>query len=86
MLTIDFVTMAIDDKYDVGVLASVDTDMTPALEYVAKKPGLHKTIEVAAWRSDRARGRLTVKGMSVWCHWLDFPTYDLLADMTDYNQ
>ncbi len=44
MLTIDFVTMAIDDKYDVGVLASVDTDMIPALEYVAKKPGLHKTI------------------------------------------
>lgn len=83
-LTIDFVTMAIDDKYDVGVLVSVDTDMTPALEYVAKHPSLGKTVEVAAWRSDRARGRLGVKGLNVWCHWLDFAAYDSVADLTDY--
>mgnify|MGYP001593267752 CR=1 FL=1 len=31
-LVIDFVTMAIDNQYDVGVLASVDTDLTPALQ------------------------------------------------------
>jgi hypothetical protein len=85
-LAIDFVSMAIDDEYDVGVVASVDTDLTPALEYVARKSNLAKTVEVAAWRSGQARGRLTVRGWNVWCHWLDMTQYNVLADPKDYTQ
>lgn len=85
-LAIDFVAMAIDDEYDVGVIASTDTDLTPALEYVARKYSLAKTVEVAAWRSERARGRLTLHGRSIWCHWLDFAAYNMLADPTEYTQ
>ncbi len=85
-LAIDFVTMATDNEYDVGIMVSVDTDMTPALEYVAKKYSLKKTAEVAAWYSASARGRLGVKGRSIWCHRLTRDLYDKVADPTDYTQ
>jgi len=83
-LAVDFVSMAIDDEYDVGIVCSVDTDLIPALEYVARKSGLRKTMEVAAWRSEKARGRLAMHGQSIWCHWLDLATYHAITDPTDY--
>jgi uncharacterized LabA/DUF88 family protein len=43
-LAIDFVTMAIDGQYDVGVIASTDTDLKPALE---------KTFNDTARRGDK---------------------------------
>ena len=85
-LAIDFVSMATDNEYDVGILVSVDTDMTPALEYVAKKYSPMKTVEVAAWYSDGARGRLGVKGEPIWCHRLTRDLYDRVVDPTDYTQ
>lgn len=33
-LAIDFVRLAIEDAYDVGILVSSDTDLKPALEAV----------------------------------------------------
>lgn len=47
-LAIDLVRLAIDDAFDVVVLASTDTDLVPPLQFVADRfPD--KTIVTAAW-------------------------------------
>ena len=85
-LAIDFVALAIDGAYDVGIIASTDTDLRPAIEYV-----LHKfesgspRAEVTTWSSSTSPRRLSIPGMNIWCHWLQRGDYDQVADPTDYN-
>ena len=83
-LAIDFVAYAIEGRYDVGVIASTDTDLIPALEFV-RRFAAQRRIEVAAWTSPRSRSRLSVTRSSIWCYWLDRTDYDSVADLTDYN-
>ncbi len=47
-LAIDLVTLAIDDAYDMAVLASADTDLLPALDFVVQRHNL-KMVECVAW-------------------------------------
>ena len=82
-LAIDFVTMAVDDKYDVGVIFSTDTDLCPALEYVVRT--CEKTVEVAAWHGVKHNRGLRVEGAGIWCHRLVKADYDTVADYRDYN-
>ena len=84
-LAIDFISLAINDEYDVGVLISCDTDLRPALEF-ARARG--RKIEVAAWRSGTISSpRLHLPGeMRVWCHWLDDADYNSCSDFTDYGK
>lgn len=49
-LAIDLVSLAIDDKFDVVVLASTDTDLVPALQFVADRFP-EKTIETLAYEA-----------------------------------
>lgn len=85
-LAVDFVTMAANGAYDIGVIASVDTDLVPALEAVANMPGPYPRCEVAAWHSaGRHSRRLHVKGRKMWCHWMDETDFDAVRDDTDYN-
>lgn len=85
-LAIDFVTMAVQGKYDVGILFSVDTDLNPALEAVH---GLSTTVtpEVAAWSGPNApRKRLAASTTPpTWCHWLDEECFKAVADTADYG-
>lgn len=83
-LAIDFVAMAIDREYDIGVMVSADTDLIPALELVIRKHS-PKTVEVASW-GGLERRRLRVPGQNVWCHWLDQTIYNAVADTTDYSR
>jgi uncharacterized LabA/DUF88 family protein len=83
-LAIDFVAYAIEAKYDVGVIASTDTDLIPALEFV-QRTAAQCRVEVAAWTSPRSRSRLSIPRSSIWCYWLDRTDYDSVADLTDYN-
>ena len=84
-LAVDFVTMAVDGRYDVGVLMSLDTDLKPALEFVARRSPGGARVELAAWSSpDRHSRRLAISGMKLWCHWLDRSDFDACADPTDY--
>ena len=83
-LAIEFVAYAIEGKYDVGVIASTDTDLIPALEFV-RRFAAQRRVEVAAWTSPRSRSRLSIPRSSIWCHWLDRTDYDSVADVTDYN-
>lgn len=84
-MAIDFVACAFDCEYEVGVVASADTDLRPALEFVYSRFATHCHIEVAAWTSPRTRSRLSVPGLKIWCHWLNRNDYDSIADLTDYN-
>lgn len=81
-LAIDFVVMAVEDEYDIGVIASTDTDLRPALEYVIQRPGV--CAEAAAW-DGAIKKELSVPGQHLWCHRLARPDYDSVVDYTDYN-
>ena len=83
-LAIDFVMLAIQDKYDVGLLVSCDTDLRPALEVVLANT--NKRVQVAAWQGAAGRSpRLTLPGANVWCHWMGSDAYARCGDSTDYG-
>ena len=82
-LCIDFVAMAIDGHYDVGVIVSTDTDLLPALEFTRNRYVGVRHIAVAAWDGRR---RMSLPGANIWCHWLSRADYDAVADATDYNR
>lgn len=85
-LAVDFVTFALERRFDVGVVMSLDTDLKPAMEYVARRSSSIGTrVEVAAWcRADIHCRRLSLKGRSVWCHWLWRDDFEAVRDDTDY--
>lgn len=83
-LAIDFVAYAIEDRYDVGVIASTDTDLVPALEFVRRFVP-QRRLEVTAWTSPRSRSRLSIPHASIWCSWLDRTDYDSVADPMEYG-
>ena len=85
-LAIDFVTMAVDGLYDIGVIVSTDTDLLPALEFVRTRFAGQRHVAVAAWRSPHRRRRLSIPGSNIWCHWLSRNDYESVADLTDYNR
>ena len=85
-LAIDFVTMAVDGVYDIGVIMSTDTDLLPALEFTRCRYSGVRHVAVAAWRSPHSNRRLSIPGSNIWCHWLHRADYDAVADMTDYNR
>jgi uncharacterized LabA/DUF88 family protein len=85
-LAIDFVAMAIDGEYEMGVIASTDSDLKPALEYVQNKCKSKCRVQAAAWISPRTSSTLYTAGSTLWCHRLDKTDYDSVADLTDYNK
>ena len=85
-MAIDFVTMAVDEDYDLGVIVSTDTDLLPALEFVRKRFASERNVAVAAWSSPHSNRRLYIPGTNIWCHWLSRDDYDAVADPTDYNR
>ena len=84
-LAVDFVALAIDREYNIGVIAAFDSDLRPALEYVRRKCRNNCRVEVAAWDSPRVKSRLSIPGDTIWCHWIDKDDYNIIADLTDYN-
>jgi uncharacterized LabA/DUF88 family protein len=83
-LAVDYVTMAVEGKYDVGIIFSTDTDLKPALEYVVDK-GL-ATAEVACWWSEKAQRYLSISSAKIWSHRLTEADYKSVCDHTDYNR
>jgi uncharacterized LabA/DUF88 family protein len=81
-LALEFVILAVEGDYDVGVIASTDTDLRPAIEYVMDKK--LASVEVVAWHISTPRG-LSMPGRQLWCHRLAKSDYDVVADYTDYN-
>ncbi|WP_432867097.1 NYN domain-containing protein [Microbispora rosea] len=86
-LAVDFVRLAIEKEYDVGILMSTDTDLKPALEVVASlRSSGGPRVEVAAWSGDNMHNRrLSISGTNLWCHWLNAESYDQVKDPTNYT-
>lgn len=87
-LALDVVTMAIEGRYDRGIIFSGDHDIAPAVEYVLARPTSSAHVEVAAWRPDppeHGRRLNTTRGPKVYCHWLDRDAYRPLCDQRDYT-
>jgi uncharacterized LabA/DUF88 family protein len=81
-LAVDFVRLAMQRTYEVGVVFSSDTDLLPALEMVAEQ-GLAR-VEVAAWSNTF---RLRIGGTTrPWCHHLTARDYEAVLDPTDYTK
>jgi uncharacterized LabA/DUF88 family protein len=85
-LAIDYVRMAVQDEYDVGILFSVDTDLNPAIEAVHELD-CGAVPEVAAWSGPNApRKRLGgTTSPATWVHWLDEQCFRSVADPVDYG-
>lgn len=80
-LAVDFVRLGLEQQYDVGIVASRDSDLLPALELVAER-GLAK-VELVNWRNT---SRLRFDGaLQPWHHVLDRENYLAVLDPTDYT-
>ena len=75
-LAVDFVRLAINGAYDVGVVMSTDSDLLPALETVRSHGPSGCRGEVAAWGAKGQNQRLSLPRL--WCHWLDQADYTRL--------
>ena len=85
-LAIDFIAGALDDRYEVGVIFSTDTDLRPALEFVAERFPQSPRAEAAAWRGSGANRALRARGARrTWVHYLDGDDYLAIRDPTDYR-
>lgn len=82
-LAIDFVSMAVDKKFDVGVIFSTDTDLIPALEFVVDRPEMGVVAEVAAW-AEHQNSPLGVSGSRIRCHRLTKLEYRAVSDPKVY--
>lgn len=88
-LAVDFAVMAVRREYEVGIMMSTDTDLKPALEYVA---GLMRAwgsprAEVAAYSTTTGHSRrLSIPPPNLYCHWVGKAVYDKIADPTIYSQ
>ena len=83
-LAIDFVAGAIDDSYDTGIVCSTDTDLLPALEFVATCFGRERA-ETAAWLASGKGSELRLRRPSTWRHRLELTDYESVRDPTDYS-
>ncbi|MER6554600.1 NYN domain-containing protein [Streptomyces sp. NPDC001725] len=87
-LSMDFAVMATRGEFDVGIMVSADTDLKPALEYVAELTASRgrPRAEVAAWSVDGQHcRRLAIKGRNLYCHWVGEDIYKTVRDDTDYT-
>jgi uncharacterized LabA/DUF88 family protein len=82
-LAVDFVRLACESAYDVGVLFSRDTDLVPALEAVCDLEVGIAHVEVATWKG-ASRLRFPDSRLP-WCHYLDVDDYEACRDDTDYT-
>lgn len=84
-LAVDYVTLAVENRYDIGVVASTDSDLLPALEYVyslGARGGPRAA--VMAWSSKTGNPRLSIPGAHLWCYWFDRSDFDSVSDPTNY--
>lgn len=85
-LAIDYVAGAVDGRYDVGIIFSTDTDLRPALQFVAYRFNGTPRAESAAWSAPGANKALVATNPKrTWCHYLNASDYSAVHDATDYN-
>lgn len=83
-LAVDYVRMAIERRFETGVIFSADNDLAPALEFVRDLKTPRLIPATAAWRGEGKYVQIWVQG--VWCHRLDRDDYMAVHDPTDYAE
>ena len=81
-LAVDYVTMAIQRDFEIGVIFSADNDLAPALELVRDLRTPRLIPATAAWRGEGKYVEINVPG--VWCHRLGYADYAEVQDPTNY--
>ncbi len=82
LMALDIALGARDDRYDVAVIVSADTDLIPAVD-VALQAG--KRVETATWHSRALpTSPLRASARKLWNHWLDRQRFEYVRDDTDY--
>ena len=87
-LAIDFVALAVEEEFDIGVIMSTDNDLAPAVEFVQGRYRGIRYAAVAGWQGSPQKGnrRIFTRNISVWHHWLTRQDYDAVADWTAYRR
>ena len=81
-LAVDYVRMAIQRDFEIGVIFSADSDLSPALEFVKDRNDPRLIPATAAWYDGIVVRQINVPG--VWCHHLEFADYMAVHDTTNY--
>lgn len=87
-LATDLVQLYLRGFYQVGVVASTDTDMRPGVESVLEIAGAESPfppVFACAWNSPKLNNRLWLIGRSLYCFHLRRPDYDSVMDPTRYG-
>ena len=84
-IAIDFIMFAFDRLHNVGVLASADTDLIPALELVKNRFNETCKIELVGIKGDNKFKR-ALHLEDTWCYCIDRSDYDTVADPTSYSK
>jgi uncharacterized LabA/DUF88 family protein len=84
-IAIDIAAMAARGELDAAILFSADTDLKPALEFVAGAD-IAARAEVAAWKGEGYARRLSLGGGLPFCHMFRRPDFEAVCDDTDYAQ
>jgi uncharacterized LabA/DUF88 family protein len=84
-LAIDLVMKAISNEFDVGIVASCDTDLAPAVEAVMTMRELSgkPDVEVVAWKG--RDNKIGVSGVALTYRWIGDRDFNAIRDGTDYN-
>lgn len=83
LLAIDFLEFALDNKFDVGIICSADTDLIPAIEAVRRRRP-SKIVEVANWHAPpHFQSMLHVPGVAQ--HYLAWSDYKAVFDRRNYR-
>jgi len=84
-IAVDFVMLAMQGFYDVGILFSADSDLHPAVEAVGTTAG-SSAVRLASWWDRRLGGPRVVKAENqvVFTHVLRRADYDAVHDPTNY--
>lgn len=88
-LAVDVVRMAIGAEYDVGIVASTDTDLVPSIEAVYRLRGTDPTPRICVVQYDGLQKRLRLpdtRGPSLYALPLTREDFDQVRDSTDYRE
>jgi hypothetical protein len=87
-LAVDVVQMAIAGEYEIGIVASTDTDLVPAIEAVHRLRGHNAAPRICVVGYEGLPKRLRLpdtRGPNLYCFTLSEADFDAVADTTDYR-
>lgn len=82
-LAVDLLRLTYQGAYEVAIVCSHDTDLSPALDAADGVSTTHHHIEVASWAKQR-RISFTGRPDRPWCHRLTSSDFEVVKDISSY--